>query len=207
MQLRRRHFALFVNLFLLLSTAGNASPLSYTALYEDATCSSTPTKFSFTEDSNCVSQATLTCSAVFESFIYSAQTCSTTSGYNEVLRRAFPSSLYLVVETFSDAGKCSVLKEVVAYLADNACHVAGDGASSFKVSTASDTAAALETFSNVDYSHPSISQVDWNIAQLTTKSCAQDADQIVYMGGATSKLSITTFFTDKSCQCGVLFRR
>ncbi|KAE8895415.1 hypothetical protein PF005_g879 [Phytophthora fragariae] len=180
MQLRRRHFALFVNLFWLLSTAGNASPLSYAALYDDAACSSTPTKFTFTEDSNCVSQATPTCSAVLESSIYSAQACLTTSDYNEVLRSAFPSSLYLVVETFSDAGKCSVLKEVVAYLADNVCHVAEDGASSFKVSTAFDTAATLETFSNVDCSH-------------------SNADQIVYMGGATSKLSITTFFTDSEC--------
>jgi ribonuclease HI len=201
----RRQLIAAAGLFLVASLSGglHAQPLSYVATYEDAGCRSSPTQFTFTADPSCASPASPpACSAVGGSSVYSSQACSTTSEISEILADAFTSKLFLVVKTFSDAGVCSTLTEVATYLADELCHVDADGSTSFKVTMlggSSGSSATLETFSGMTCSGSAHKSTDFSYARLTTTSCAENVDQLSYMGGATSKWTILSLFADEGC--------
>ncbi|KAG1683740.1 hypothetical protein DVH05_014131 [Phytophthora capsici] len=175
--------------------------LTYVANYEDAACTWTPTQFVFTSDANatCASTDPPRCSAVSGSSIRRYEACSTPSQYFDVLKTAFRSKLYLVAKTYSDPGKCEVLDQVTAYVADNLCHVAVDGVSSFRVTTIIESGfAVLTTYSGKTCSGTGQDE-ELNYSNLTTTTCADGVDQLFSMGGATNKWSVMSVFSDSEC--------
>ncbi|KAK1931606.1 Early nodulin-12A [Phytophthora citrophthora] len=203
MQLLHRYEIIVLILLAIASLPGitQGQSLTYVANYEDAACTWTPTQFVFTSVANatCASTGAPRCSAVSGSSIRRYEACSTPSQYTDVLKTAFRSKLYLVAKTYSDPGKCEVLDQVTAYVADNLCHVAVDGASSFRVTTIIESGFAVLTTYNGKTCSGAGQDEELNYSNLTTTTCTDGGDQLFSMGGATNKWSVMSVFSDSEC--------
>ncbi|KAE9333506.1 hypothetical protein PR003_g13989 [Phytophthora rubi] len=118
---------------------GSRPNLTAVAIYDDNTCSSTPTQLRFSQDFACLGTADAPCQ-VYDNSRFSTSGCTDDFlGYSAAVFGT--DTPYVIIEDFPNSW-CGNVENVTVYHADGACHTSADGTTSFRatVSTADYTA-------------------------------------------------------------------
>ncbi|KAE9021921.1 hypothetical protein PR001_g13271 [Phytophthora rubi] len=125
---------------------GSQPNLTALAVYDDYTCSSSPSQLKFVQDFVCKTPTNVPCQSEGR-FHYSVAGC--TSDFLGYAATAFGSNTpYVVVEDFANPW-CNDVEFVTIYLADGSCHTNPDDATSFRATiNVADSSATITTYSD-----------------------------------------------------------
>ncbi|KAG7384345.1 hypothetical protein PHYPSEUDO_002752 [Phytophthora pseudosyringae] len=189
-------------------------------VYEDRTCSGTPSQILFTPSIWCDPAGTTNppCQAIGNS-LFSVSSC--TDDYSGFATAAFDAGKVFVIQEDFSREYCDSVGLVTVYTADGTCHTDLDGSTSFIATVDIDSTLALRTFSD-----PACND-GWNTAVVTmgqlispmcmyescytmTRLCSLEecwwwaCSRKLYLGGlggppAMGKRTIVTLYEDNSC--------
>ncbi|GMF15770.1 unnamed protein product [Phytophthora lilii] len=190
---------------------GGKPSMAAVALFDDMSCSETPTKISFTQNFGCSARqdAAMSVCGPNGPTQYSISSC--TADYSALTSSVFhnDNNPYVMVERFSN-WLCGAVQSVTVYAADGLCHANPDEGISFRATLNPDGSATITSFIDL-YCGQSAVNTEVTKSMLTHFSCVSegcdspDGCSVRYsvggLGGPPARGSLTAVAVYDSSSC------
>jgi hypothetical protein len=173
-------------------------------LYEDSACSSTPISVKLTRELSCTSQSdhySPICTSNGTA-LYTVTDCTQyyTGGWDDigVIKGAFGSDPYLIVETYLMCGVVDIITDVVVYRLNDDCYPNVEGNGSHRLMLGH--SVTITTYSDVNCMNmSSITTVERSMLTTSAAGSCTDSNNKYFIVNAQTAFASQTIYEDSTC--------